>query len=165
MQHYGVPTRILDWSESLLVALYFAVEDPTLDDRDGAIWALRPGMFNKVLARTDGLYVYAHGVIFNIAVPAFNPHAPTPSPHVAAFQPKHSDLRMMIQSAVCTIHHDPSKLEDHRECAQFLSKVVVPGIQKKYWRAWLDVFGIKSEALFPDLASFAVALRRGRLGR
>lgn len=32
MQHYSVPTRLLDWSESLLPALYFAVKD----DRDSA---------------------------------------------------------------------------------------------------------------------------------
>lgn len=32
MQHYSVPTRLLDWSESILSALYFAVKDDPLID-------------------------------------------------------------------------------------------------------------------------------------
>lgn len=44
MQHYGVPTRLLDWSESPLVGLYFAVE--SMND-DGALWLLRPSELNK----------------------------------------------------------------------------------------------------------------------
>jgi hypothetical protein len=44
-QHYGLPIRLLDWSESAMVAAYFAVTD--LPDRDGCIWALSPGHLNK----------------------------------------------------------------------------------------------------------------------
>lgn len=45
MQHYGVPTRLLDWSENPLVALYFAVENKD-KETDAAIWMLRPNKLN-----------------------------------------------------------------------------------------------------------------------
>ena len=38
MQHYGAPTRLIDFSDSFFVALYMAISD--LYDKDGAIWCL-----------------------------------------------------------------------------------------------------------------------------
>ena len=47
MQHHGVPTRLLDWTETLGVALYFAVtETPSTQDAQRCIWMLNPFHLN-----------------------------------------------------------------------------------------------------------------------
>lgn len=46
MQHYKAPTRLLDWTENLLVALYFATCEPEYDEYDGAIFVLNARLLN-----------------------------------------------------------------------------------------------------------------------
>uniref|UniRef100_A9A7J9 FRG domain protein n=1 Tax=Methanococcus maripaludis (strain C6 / ATCC BAA-1332) TaxID=444158 RepID=A9A7J9_METM6 len=42
MQHYSVPTRLLDWTKNPLVALYFAAETDPENDSDGAVFVHAP---------------------------------------------------------------------------------------------------------------------------
>ena len=45
MQHYGLPTRMLDWSESPLIAAFFATETyQTTSEKDAGIWVLAPDL-------------------------------------------------------------------------------------------------------------------------
>lgn len=56
MQHYQTPTRLLDWTENVLAALYFTVSDdkawPTGGEgkdggEDGELWAMMPFVLNR----------------------------------------------------------------------------------------------------------------------
>lgn len=63
MQHHGLPTRLLDWSESALVALYFALTSEPKHDGERVVWILDPFALNK---QTIGAaYLYCPAVIAN----------------------------------------------------------------------------------------------------
>jgi len=49
-QHYGLPTRLLDWTKNAAIALYFAcqrVRDEKGKEKDGAVFILNPIDLNK----------------------------------------------------------------------------------------------------------------------
>lgn len=62
MQHFGTPTRLLDWTEGALIALYFAVKDNP-GFYDAAVWALDPFELNeRVIGRNYIISPSAIGV-------------------------------------------------------------------------------------------------------
>ena len=46
MQHYGLYTRLLDWTDSLVTSLYFAIRNHK-DETDACIWILDPISLNQ----------------------------------------------------------------------------------------------------------------------
>ena len=49
-QHYGVPTKVLDWTYDYKVALYFALKDildSTKENADGVLWAFNYKLFEN----------------------------------------------------------------------------------------------------------------------
>lgn len=56
MQHHGLPTRLLDWSESALVALYFALTSEPHSNAYRAVWVLNPFALNEATLGHATLY-------------------------------------------------------------------------------------------------------------
>ncbi|MGE5416734.1 MAG: FRG domain-containing protein [Acidobacteriota bacterium] len=52
MRHHGLPTRLLDWTEGALIALFFAVNESSSDD-DPAVWMIHPIELNRMTKYTQ----------------------------------------------------------------------------------------------------------------
>ncbi|MCL1832392.1 MAG: FRG domain-containing protein [Oscillospiraceae bacterium] len=72
MQHYNLPTRLLDWSRSPLVSLYFAVSNEKFREHDACVWVLSPSELNEheKLEKptiTDDGDKYANSFVYNMS--------------------------------------------------------------------------------------------------
>lgn len=67
MQHYGMPTKLLDWTENILIAIYFAVGDPFNDNENAKIFI----MDSKELNYFDEEIIDKYKKLSNLLLPSF----------------------------------------------------------------------------------------------
>ena len=156
MQHYGVPTRLLDWSESPLVAAYFALLH---EKGQGAstVWLLEPGRLNEVVNGSREIPTLEHPEIRPIVSAAFERDAAVA--RTSAVTTTHSDARMVAQLAHYTLHGGDTPLEQHDEQDRFLRKLTIPEGSRDRVTSDLTLLGIRRSILFPDLQGLAKELR------
>ncbi len=177
-QHYGLPTRFLDFTTNVLVALFFAVEEPVarrkttegkFQEQDSAVWCIEVPNRLKVWQ----VYKKAEEWLSPLDFAEEGSAPPIANFVNTAFVPEHIDGRIRAQGSVFMCEPRGKKyawqlhinLRDKTETvlsrdtdgqkATRTLKICIPKKFRESLRAQLDLVGINRATLFPDLGSAA----------
>ncbi len=153
MQHHGSPTRLLDWTISPLISLYFSVSANL--DSDGAVWILDPKRFNHTNNSGD----VNSNTIYSVDDPQLEAYkvenirkVPPVCIHAA-----YNNQRIVSQRGVFLLFGtDPFYLDEFfpsslNITSKILQKVVISSAAKKKVSSLLTKFGYSHGHLFPGL--------------
>jgi len=130
-QQYGLPTRLLDWTDNPLVACFFAVDEAS--DDDGIIYAYHNESYIPVDRHSD----------------------PFQYREVGKFIPCHITPRITTQGGLFTIHPDPYEPFVSTD----MEKIILPANLQTEFKRTLNRYGVNRFSLFPGLDGLAAHIQ------
>ena len=124
-QHYGLPTRLLDWTRNPLVAAFFAVNEQA--ETDSAIYVLKSRK-HPISSEEES-------------------KSPLDYNEQRKFIPAHITERIIAQSGLFTIHPEPEKPHSGRD----VEKIVIVNRFRKELKKILFKYDIHMASLFPGM--------------
>jgi hypothetical protein len=155
IQHHGLPTRLLDRTESALAALYFAVDGH--DDKDGCVYMLVPARLNTEFATQTGIFTPGMKEVRELLHACFS-GAEKPQTILAMLAYASND-RIARQQEHFTAHGMDTDLPSMAK-PHWLKTLPITGAAKPQIRQQLAWFGVTRSSLFYDLDSFAIQIRQ-----
>jgi hypothetical protein len=146
-QHYGLPTRLLDWTESAITALYFACLEPAFD---AIVFVLNPIELNKLGdVRRDRILDPQGDRSLILQFLSSGARQTSKPRYPIAVNPAWSSERLIVQKGTFTLHGTMFSLDQ----AKVSSLVAVPILKevKPQLRNELRRVGVDEMTLFPEL--------------
>jgi hypothetical protein len=167
-QHHGLPTRLLDWTNSPYVALHFATSHTDEFDRDGAVWMvdyvraheLAPAPLRECLER-EGAVLLTTELLATVA-PGLDDLEQLGDDFVAFIEPPSFDDRIVNQYGLFSLLSRPEASMDDwlSRHPELVRRVVIPAELKWEVRDKLDQANVTERVLFPGLDGLTRALTR-----
>lgn len=168
-QHHGLPTRLLDWTYSPMVALHFATANIDNFDKDGVVWAVNyvkvhenvPSVLSEQLDK-EGANIFTVEMLAecvqNLSVFDHLEH----EDYAIFMEPPSIDDRIVNQHALFSLMNRSDKAVDslfgsNRNLGR---KIIIPAELKWEIRDKLDQSNITERVLFPGLDGLSSWLKR-----
>lgn len=159
-QHHGIPTRLLDWSESPLVALYFATASDGDAATDGRVFVLNPQALNLSAGDIEG---QLHLLSDKDQTARFYYPETSTAGHVprAVLAPQLFD-RLRFQNGIFTVSTPPAPgapENDPLKGSSAVESVLIPWRAKAAIRRELALLGFNETAMYMDLDRIACQIK------
>lgn len=168
-KHHGLPTRLLDWTYSPLVAMHFATACIEKFDVDGAIWMLNYVHTHEILPKRlrldleeEGANVFTEQMIARSVTSLTELSNMANEDFVLFMEPSSINERIVNQFAFFSICSNPRLAMDDwlRERPAIWKKLIVPARLKWEIRDKLDQANITERVLFPGMDGLSQWLKR-----
>lgn len=172
-QHNGLPTRVLDWSVSPLIAAHFATAERSHVTEDGVIWCVNVIILrDRILPKTASKLIRAApAAVYDVrllseAFPRLADFDAIEEECCVFFEPPSIDGRIASQFGILSAMNGP-ECSHHRFFERLLSaqpglvrRIVIDAKAKSEIRDMLDQNNINERMLFPGMPGLCDWLRR-----
>jgi hypothetical protein len=155
-RHYGLPTRLLDWTKNAAISLYFAClkgpdEEDDEQDPDGAVFILNPVDLNRDVDPKKPRIFDAHSDVEHInRYLKLNGKQNAKGLRTIAINPVWNSERIVLQQGVFTLHGSRDFTLTGKQVTSLVC-LRVPSPSKQELLYELEGVGINEMAIFPEV--------------